>query len=185
MLAFGALLALSPLVTAEAVGRLPLFNLLGLSYLLPGLLLALIAAAPGLVLHREARVAASAGSGILVFVYLSLETRRLFQGPVLTWGPLTTPGNAELYAYSVVWIAFALALLALGIWRGSKMLRYASLAILMIATAKVFLFDMSDLTGLYRVASFLGLGLALISIGRVYQRYVFPEPPSGEPQPDV
>jgi uncharacterized membrane protein len=32
---------------------------------------------------------------------------------------------------------------------------------------------MSDLTGLYRVASFLGLGLALIAIGRIYRRFVF------------
>jgi uncharacterized membrane protein len=38
---------------------------------------------------------------------------------------------------------------------------------------KVFLYDMSDLTGLYRVASFLGLGLTLIAIGHVYRRFVF------------
>jgi uncharacterized membrane protein len=33
---------------------------------------------------------------------------------------------------------------------------------------------MADLTGLYRVASFLGLGLSLVGIGLVYQRFVFP-----------
>jgi len=33
---------------------------------------------------------------------------------------------------------------------------------------------MSDLTGLYRVASFLLLGLSLIGIGWLYQRFVFP-----------
>ena len=52
------------------------------------------------------------------------------------------------------------------------MLRYASLAVLMVTVAKVFLIDMSGLTGLLRVASFLGLGLTLIAIGRVYQRFV-------------
>jgi uncharacterized membrane protein len=35
---------------------------------------------------------------------------------------------------------------------------------------------MSELTGLYRVASFLGLGLFLIGIGYLYQRFVFPTP---------
>jgi len=35
---------------------------------------------------------------------------------------------------------------------------------------------MSDLTGLYRVGSFLGLGLSLVGIGLVYQRFVFPAP---------
>jgi uncharacterized membrane protein len=55
-------------------------------------------------------------------------------------------------------------------------LRYASLGVLVIAVLKVFLFDMAGLTGLYRVGSFLGLGLALIGIGFVYQRFVFPSP---------
>ena len=40
--------------------------------------------------------------------------------------------------------------------------------------AKVFLIDMGSLDGLYRVASFLGLGLSLVGIGYLYQRFVFP-----------
>lgn len=51
-------------------------------------------------------------------------------------------------------------------------MRYAGLAFLMIVALKVFLVDMSDLTGLYRVASFLGLGLSLVGIGHLYQRFV-------------
>jgi uncharacterized membrane protein len=45
---------------------------------------------------------------------------------------------------------------------------------IMLTVAKVFLYDMSILTGLYRVLSFLGLGLALVAIGFLYQRFVFP-----------
>ncbi len=50
---------------------------------------------------------------------------------------------------------------------------------LMATVAKVFLIDMSELTDLYRVASFFGLGLSLIGIGYLYQRYVFPSPAKG------
>ena len=46
----------------------------------------------------------------------------------------------------------------------------------MMTVAKVFLVDMSELTGLYRVASFMGLGLILVGIGYLYQRFVFPTP---------
>ena len=70
----------------------------------------------------------------------------------------------------------ALVLLGIGILRGVASLRYASLVLLMVTVAKVFLVDMSELTGLYRVASFLGLGLFLIGIGYLYQRFVFPTP---------
>jgi uncharacterized membrane protein len=83
------------------------------------------------------------------------------------------PTDAEFYAYSAVWIVFALGLLALGILRASIPFRYASLAVLMTAVVKIYLLDMSDLSGLFRVASFLGLGLTLIAIGRIYQRFVF------------
>jgi uncharacterized membrane protein len=40
--------------------------------------------------------------------------------------------------------------------------------------AKVFIGDMAGLAGLYRVASFLLLGLSLVGIGWLYQRFVFP-----------
>jgi uncharacterized membrane protein len=52
-------------------------------------------------------------------------------------------------------------------------LRYASAAAVLLTVLKVFLIDASDLTGLYRVASFLGLGLSLIGIGYLYQRLLF------------
>jgi uncharacterized membrane protein len=42
---------------------------------------------------------------------------------------------------------------------------------------KVFLIDMADLTGLWRVVSFLGLGLALIGLGAAHRRFVLPTRP--------
>ena len=84
--------------------------------------------------------------------------------------------DAEIYGYSVVWLLYGGALLALGIWRQQPMLRVAALALLTLTVAKAFLFDMANLTGLYRAASFLGLGLCLIGIGYLYQRVVFPPP---------
>jgi len=52
-------------------------------------------------------------------------------------------------------------------------------AVIGLVCAKVFLIDMSGLTDLYRVASFLGLGLSLVGIGYIYQRFVFPRPGEG------
>ena len=81
-------------------------------------------------------------------------------------------GTAENYTYSVVWLLFALALLAGGISLRTAPLRYAALAVLVLTVLKVFLVDLSDLEGLLRVASFLGLGLCLVGIGFIYQRFV-------------
>ena len=80
--------------------------------------------------------------------------------------------TAETYTYSAVWPVFALFLLASGILFKASPLRHGALAVLVLAVLKVFLVDMSDLEGLLRVASFLGLGLCLVGIGFVYQRFV-------------
>jgi uncharacterized membrane protein len=163
----------SPLGSVEPVGRLPLLNLLGLAYLAPAAAFGAMARSDRIALSKDLRRALQGASGLLVLVYITLETRRAFWGTLIELTEGSRPTDAEFYAYSAVWIVFALGLLALGILRASIPLRYASLAVLMTAVVKVFLFDMSDLSGLFRVASFLGLGLTLIAIGRVYQRFVF------------
>jgi uncharacterized membrane protein len=168
----------SPLVTGEPVGRLPVLNLLGLAYAAPAALFLAIASSERVELSRDLRRWLGALVGLLAFVFVTLETRRAFQGTDIRLDTDTWPGNAELYAYSAVWIVIALVLLATGILRRSQLLRYAALAVLMVTAFKVFLIDMRGLTGLLRVASFLGLGLTLIAIGRVYQRFVLAPGPA-------
>jgi uncharacterized membrane protein len=101
------------------------------------------------------------------FLWLTLEIRHVFRGPVLTWGECS---QGEWYVYSAGWLAFAAAGLAAGlIWR-NDWLRRASLAGVGLVVAKVFLSDMAALDGVLRALSFLGLGGALIGIGYAYRR---------------
>jgi uncharacterized membrane protein len=157
------------------IGAYPVVNLLLLAYAVPAIFAFLVVP----LLRRQGAAGAAlvaAGFGFLLsFVYLTLEVRRAFQGPVFD---VTPPENAELYAYSAVWLTYALVLLGLAIWMKRASLRYASLIALSITVLKVFLVDTADLTGLYRVVSLIGLGLSLIAIGYIYQRFVFPPRPS-------
>ena len=70
-----------------------------------------------------------------------------------------------------------MALLAASITLRSLPLRVASAAVIVLTVLKVFFIDMSDLTGIYRALSFLGLGAVLIGIGWFYQRLLFPRSP--------
>ncbi|CAA6694250.1 Unannotated [Lentimonas sp. CC19] len=81
--------------------------------------------------------------------------------------------STEMYTYSVVWLLLAVAYQAMGLWRGIKTLHVGSLILLLLTVGKVFLVDASELEGLYRVLSFLGLGVALIGIGFFYNKVVF------------
>jgi uncharacterized membrane protein len=69
---------------------------------------------------------------------------------------------------SATWLALALALVAAGIRLPDKALRLAGLILLTATILKVFLLDAAELRGLLRILSFLGLGIALIGMGRLY-----------------
>jgi uncharacterized membrane protein len=58
-----------------------------------------------------------------------------------------------------------------GIVLRSAVLRLAGLALLGLATTKVFLYDLNSLDAAYRVVSFIGLGLLLLISSWAYQRF--------------
>jgi uncharacterized membrane protein len=162
---------LNPVLDRQMVGNWPLVNALAPAYLLPALLLAGIGyLVRGMTMPRVLHRAGPPLLLSLLLVWLSFEVRRWFHAPdMMHAGWVST---AETYTYSVVWLLFALVLLAGGILLRAAALRYAALAVLVLAVLKVFLVDLSDLEGLFRVASFLGLGLCLVGIGFIYQRFV-------------
>ena len=56
--------------------------------------------------------------------------------------------------------------------KGLRDWRIASLVIMIVAVAKVFLLDASGLDGLLRIGSFIALGLSLIGIGWLYSQFL-------------
>ena len=161
----------NPLWSYEvAFSATPIFNLLLLSYGVPTLIgIALWRLLP----TRFARYAIMfAGANLLLFV--SMEIRHLWQaGDIGQAGDMVLrhgTSNGELYTYSVVWLLMASAALLLGSWLQKTSLYKAGMGLLLVVVAKLFLIDMSDLTGLWRVASFMGLGLVLLALAWLHQR---------------
>ncbi len=159
---------LNPWFTNRFVGNWPVVNLLGAAYLLPGLLAGVVAwQAYGR--RPKPYVLALAGlSGLLLFAWINMEIRRFWQGPYIgSWHP-TSAG--ETYTYSAVWLLAGIALLAAGLRLDRQVLRLASAVLVVLTVLKVFLFDMAELEGVMRAASFMGLGICLIGIGTFYQK---------------
>ena len=78
--------------------------------------------------------------------------------------------NSGLYTYSVVWLLIAIVAILWGSRVFGQRCYQAGLALLALVIAKIFLVDMSDLEGLLRVASFLGLGMALLGVSYLHRR---------------
>lgn len=178
--AFGLLLFENPaFLGGMRVGGLVVFSSLFLAYLVPGLAAAFVARGARGVRPNWYVTGVYVLAGVLVFSYLTLEIRHAFQGPAIAvW---RSTGGAEHWAYSVGWLLLGITYLAYGIWRGAGVARLASAILVLLAVIKVFLFDLSELTGLWRALSFITLGGVLIGIGLAYQKLVFarPQPPQG------
>jgi uncharacterized membrane protein len=99
-----------------------------------------------------------------------MNIRQIFHGTHLN---IHETSNAEIYTYSAIWLLFGIALLFIGTLRKDKMIRLASLIVMILTVAKVFLYDASELQGLFRVFSFFGLGLSLLGLSWFYTRFVF------------
>lgn len=170
--------ALNPYVTGELLGRWPVLDLLLVGYLIPGI------AYGGLAWYARGRrpmpyVIMLALTGVaLVFAWVTLSVRRYWHGEgIAGWKGFLQP---ETYTYSVVWLLLGVLLLAVGSKADSKSIRLASAGLVLIAVVKVFLIDMSNLEGILRALSFIGLGAVLIGIGLFYQKILSGKSGTGE-----
>lgn len=137
-----------------------LLDSLFLAYAVPGLLLALLP--PHLAaLPAHLRLPLRLAGATLLVLYAGEEIRRLWQGPFIG-GPGVMQG--ELYSYTLALMACGAGLLWQAVRRRSELLRRVAMAVIALTVAKVFLWDASGLSGLVRVISFAGLGLALAAL---------------------
>jgi len=160
----------NPLWSRQMVGELPLLNGLILAYGLPTLSIVLIKNELSLMGRTELARIGKIIAFVLAFVFVSLNVRQFYHGAYLDRGMVS---NAEVYTYSAAWLALGAALLFAGTVRQDGAMRVASLVIMLLTVGKVFLYDASELTGLWRVFSFFGLGISLLVLSWFYSRFVF------------
>ena len=161
----------NPLWSLQAVGPWPIANLLLPAF---GTAFALTWFARGAPLAPSAVRAREWMQMTLILAFAAATLRHAFHGSMLSVGGV---GESEDIARSVLLIALGLGFLRHGIAAAARDWRIASLALMLIAVAKVFLIDAAGLDGLLRIASFAALGFSLIGIGWLYARFL-PEDPA-------
>jgi uncharacterized membrane protein len=112
-----------------------------------------------------------AGAGILLFIVLNIEIADYFAtGPEITFR--FGAGVSQDLTYTIGWLLFGMALLAVGIWLRNQAARLAAVILIAVTTFKCFLYDLRSLEGLYRVGSFVGLAVALALVSLALQKFV-------------
>ena len=144
---------------------------------LPAAIVALVsaAAAPLLLarwewLDRQTRTVV-ATTGALTLLYLASVTIVSLVGSGGGEAVLDLDVRQQGQALvSALWGLVGVVALVIGLRRDIRELRVGALLLLFATTAKVFMFDLAALTSIYRVGSFIALGLLLLAGSFAYQR---------------
>ncbi len=118
-----------------------------------------------------------AGAVVLLFLVLNIEIADFYAtGPAIVFS--FGESLSQDLTYTIGWLAFGMGLLAICIYLQNRVGRVAALALVAVTTFKCFMYDLSSLEGLYRVASLVGLALSLVLIAVAMQKFVLARPES-------
>ncbi len=79
--------------------------------------------------------------------------------------------NTQNVVLSILWALYAITLLALGFLRKNRLLRLAGMGLFGVTILKLFFVDLSYLEQLYRIISFMVLGVILMLASFGYSKY--------------
>lgn len=141
----------------------------------------LVSARPASLLARKFRPALGFVFFLTLFVVLTAETNDFFRhamhilrrdhpGEAIK-DEINSILNLRQLAISALWLAYSILAMAVGLWRGVRGPRYFAIGLFGLTILKIFVIDLAFLETLYRVFSFLGLGVILLAVSYAYQRY--------------
>ncbi|MGH9515259.1 MAG: DUF2339 domain-containing protein [Terriglobales bacterium] len=115
---------------------------------------------------------------VVALIGLSLEvadyySRRMAVGTY--WSPIALLQRRSIliardFTYSALWMAYGAMLMIIGFSRNSAFVRWQALVLIALTIVKVFVYDTSQLDHVYRILSFIALGVLLLVISFAYQR---------------
>jgi uncharacterized membrane protein len=140
--------------------------------------LAVVAAIGGFAFERLRRPAEEGGAqttgkvilGCALGALLTLLSVEVFQFFAERAPHPLVGDRAAQTALSVLWSAFAAAVLTFGIALGKRPLRFAALALLGITAVKLMAVDLAVLRDAYRIVSFVVLGLVMLGVSYLYHK---------------
>ncbi len=116
----------------------------------------------------------------LVFALITGETKDYFEKSIAFTGQtgvsskqeiVTRLENLKQLSLSGAWLIYSILLMGTGMWRRLMGFRIIAIALFGLTILKIFIFDLSYLDSLYRIFSFIGLGVILLAVSYLYQRY--------------
>ena len=90
---------------------------------------------------------------------------------LIAWMDITKSAQSYKLGLSILWGVYALLLIILGIWKNKKHLRIAAIALFGVTLVKLFFYDISHLDTIAKTVVFVALGILLLIISFLYNKY--------------
>lgn len=90
---------------------------------------------------------------------------------LINWMDIFKSEQSYKLGLSILWGVYSLFLIALGIWKKNKPMRIGAIALFGITLLKLFFYDISHLNTIAKTIVFVSLGLLLLIISFLYNKY--------------
>ena len=90
---------------------------------------------------------------------------------LINWMDLLGSSGSYKLGITILWGVYSLAMIILGIWRKNKSIRVAAIVLFGVTLAKLFLYDLSSLTTIAKTIVMVSLGILLLIISFLYNKY--------------
>lgn len=110
-------------------------------------------------------------AGLILLIFGSMEISRYGSALAELTQNYYYYRNLSMIFISSFWTAYAVVLALTGFIARIPPLRFAAIALFGMTVCKVFLLDLSSLELVFRIISLVGLGLFMLAVSFLYQRY--------------
>ncbi|CAN5484408.1 DUF2339 domain-containing protein [soil metagenome] len=90
---------------------------------------------------------------------------------LINWMELANSSQSYKLGLSILWGIYALMIIAIGIAQKKKHLRVGAIALFAVTLLKLFLYDIADLDTIAKTIVFVSLGILLLVISFLYNKY--------------
>jgi len=90
---------------------------------------------------------------------------------LISWMDLAAATQSYKFGLSILWGLYAALLIAFGIWKNKKHLRIGAFVLFAITLIKLFIYDISELNNIAKTVAFVSLGVLLLIISFLYNKY--------------
>jgi uncharacterized membrane protein len=95
----------------------------------------------------------------------------IISSELITWLDIMQYSQSYKLVLSILWGVYSLFLIALGIWKKKKHLRIGAIALFAVTLIKLFFYDLSHLDTISKTIVFVTLGILLLIISFLYNKY--------------